>query len=222
MPVAAITGLAAEARIARSIGLRAAAGAADPTRTAAAIARLIGDGATGLISFGICGGLDPALASGRLIVPRAIATEAGARHVVHGRWHRVLIDALAGAGMAPVTGDILGTAAVVDTPARKAALFAATGAVGVDLESHLAAAAGLPFVALRAVADPAGRPLPPAALVGLDQNGRPVLGAVLASLARAPGQTAGLIRVGIDTRRALAVLRRAARVLRAELALPPG
>jgi adenosylhomocysteine nucleosidase len=225
MPVAAVTGLAAEARIAGGIGLLAAAGGGDPARTMAAIKRLIGGGATGLVSFGICGGLDPALPSGALIVPRAIRTEDQERRSVAGRWHGALVDALGVAGISPATGDLLGAASIVDAPARKAALFAATSAIGVDLESHLVATAageaGLPFVAVRVVADPAGRRLPPAVLVGLDDEGRPSLGAVSASLARQPSQIAGLIRVGLDTRRALAVLRRTAHALGAQLRSVP-
>jgi adenosylhomocysteine nucleosidase len=225
MPVAAVTGLAAEARIARGIGLRAVAGGGDPARTVAIIKRLIGDGATGLVSFGICGGLDPALASGALIVPGAIRTENQERRPVAGRWHRALVAGLGVAGISAATGDLLGAASIADTPARKAALFAATSAIGVDLESHLVAVAageaGLPFVVVRVVADPAGHPLPPAVLVGLDHQGRPALGAVLASLARAPGQITDLIRVGADTRRALAALRRAAHALSASLGSAP-
>jgi adenosylhomocysteine nucleosidase len=225
MPVAAVTGLAAEARIACRVGLRGVAGGGDPDRAVAVIKRFIGDGATGLISFGICGGLDPTLASGALIVPRAVRTENQERHPVAGRWHRALVDALGVAGISPATGDLLGATSIVDTPARKAALFAATGAIGVDLESHLVALAagkaGLPFVAVRVVADPAGCRLPPAVLVGLDHEGRPALGAVLASLARQPSQIASLIRVGIDTRRALAALRRTAHVVGAQLRSVP-
>jgi adenosylhomocysteine nucleosidase len=87
MPVAAVTGLAAEARIAREVGLRALAGGGDAARTAAAISRLIGEGATGLVSFGICGGLDPRLASGTMVLPRATRSEGGARRCVNEAWH---------------------------------------------------------------------------------------------------------------------------------------
>jgi adenosylhomocysteine nucleosidase len=104
-----------------------------------------------------------------------------------------------------------------DTPSRKAALNRQSGAIAVDLESHLvaeaAAAAGLPFAALRAVADPAERALPPAALIGLDATGHPALGRILLSLARQPAQLPALLRLARDTRRALATLRRAGTAL---------
>jgi adenosylhomocysteine nucleosidase len=226
MPVAAVTGLAAEARIARELGLRAVAGGGDAARTAAAIARLIDEGAAGLVSFGICGGLDPALASGAVVLPRQIQAESGGRYSADGKWHASLAEALRLTGTAPVTGELLGCTAIVDTPARKAALFGASGAVAVDLESHLVAqaahAAGIPFVVLRSVADAAARGLPPAVLIGLDAAGRPALGPVLASVMRHPGQIPALLQVALDTRRAFRGLRRAARSVQVLLIAAPG
>src|ERR1700726_2301215 len=110
MAVAAVTGLAAEATIARQVGLRAVAGGGDAARTKAAIQQLLGEGVTGLVSFGICGGLDPALASGTVILPRAIQSETSERHPVDETWHAALATVLAAA-----TGDLLGGRAIVDT-----------------------------------------------------------------------------------------------------------
>jgi adenosylhomocysteine nucleosidase len=221
MPVAAVTGLAAEARIAREVGLRALASGGNAARTAAAISRLIGEGATGLISFGICGGLDPRLASGTMVLPLATRSEGGARRCVNEAWHASLADVLPSAA----TGELFGSRAIVDTRARKAALFRESGAIAVDLESHLVAqaalAAGIPFVVLRVVADAAGRGLPAAALVGLDAAGEPALGVVLGSIARHPKQVPALLRVTLDTHRALRALRRAARLARAQLGAAP-
>jgi adenosylhomocysteine nucleosidase len=225
MTVAAITGLAAEARIARAIGLRAVAAGGDAARTRAAIERLIGDGATGLVSFGICGGLDPAVASGTVLLPQAVRTASGKRYAVNTAWRAALAGALRLAGVVAVSSDIVGVSAIVDTPVRKAALFGDSGAAA-DLESHLVAefahAAGLPFIVLRAVADGAQRGLPPAALVGLNAAGGAALGPVLMSLARRPGQLPALALAALDTRRALATLRRAAHALQAQLGVLPG
>lgn len=215
---AAVTGLVAEARIARRMGLDAVAAGGQNESTRAAIAGLIAAGARALISFGICGGLDPALQSGVLILPRAVLDENGARHPVDSRLHERFAQALTEAGLAPVASDMLGAAAPADTPGRKAALHRRGGAVAVDLESHLvagaAAAARIPFIALRAIADPAERSLPPAALIGLDGEGRTALGPVLRSIARHPGQMPALLLLAVDTRRALAALRQGADALR--------
>src|SRR5260370_41967985 len=77
-PTAAVTGLAAEACIVRRIGWRAVAVGGDADRTRRAIAQLIAEGASALVSFGICGGADPALGAGAP-VPPAPAPGAGGR-----------------------------------------------------------------------------------------------------------------------------------------------
>jgi adenosylhomocysteine nucleosidase len=217
MPTAAVTGLAAEARIARRIGWRATAAGGAAERTRLALAQLIAEGASALVSFGICGALDPALSSGALILPHAVSSEDGRHRRVDAALRGALAAALARAGMAVAGGDVIGAARAVDTPSRKSALHRRSGAIGVDLESHLvadaAAAAGIPFAVLRAVADPAERALPPAALIGLDAAGRPAIGRVLLSLARQPGQLPALLQLARDTRRALAALRRAGNAL---------
>jgi len=223
MPIAAVTGLAAEARLAERIGWRAAAAGGDAEETRRAMAQLVAGGARALVSFGICGGLDPALNSGALILPQAVTGEDGRRRRVDAALRGVLAAALARAAIPALGGDVLGGARAVDTPSRKAALNRQTGAIAVDLESHLvadaAAAAGLPFAVLRAVADPAERALPAAALIGLDAAGRPALGRILLSLARQPAQLPALLCLARDTRRALATLRRAGEALGGT---PPG
>ncbi len=70
---------------------------------------------------------------------------------------------------------------------------------------------------LRAVADPAGFALPPAAAIGLDEAGRIALLPVLGSILRHPGQVPALLRLARHTRAALAALERAAAALS-----PPG
>jgi hopanoid-associated phosphorylase len=214
MPVIAVCGLAAEARLARRAGLGAVAAGGDAELTAAQLKPLLAQGAAGLVSFGICGGLDPALAPGTVLLPRAVRTAGGARYPVDPAWHRALLAALRDAAIPTREGESLGTSGISATAAAKAESFRALGVSAVDMESHHAAAiaeaAGMPFLVLRAVADPAARDLPPAALIGLDGEGRPRLAAVLRSLLRSPGQLPALLRLARETRIALAALERAA------------
>lgn len=212
MPAAAaITGLAAEARLARRAGLVAVATGGDPVAVRMAAERLAARGAAALVSFGIAGGLDPALASGALLLPEAVRSEDGGRWPVDAGWRARVAAALAAAGLAAAAGDTLGARTAVASAAAKGALFRRHGAAAVDLESHIvaeaAARSGLSFLVLRAVADPAARGLPPAAAVGLDRDGHAALGPVLLSLARRPGQIPDLVRVAWDTRHALTALR---------------
>ena len=76
----------------------------------------------------------------------------------------------------------------------------------LQITLKIADANRVPFIVLRAVADRARDNLPPAVLVGLDTQGRPRSGAVIAALLRDPTQVGGLIRVAFQTRKALKAL----------------
>lgn len=192
-----------EAAIARALGIVAVGGgtAAGARRAAE---RAVARGATALISFGIAGGLDPALLPGALVIPaRIVAGDA--------TWptDAALTAALGG----PTAAALAGAEAAVATPAAKAALASATGGAAVDMESaavaEVAAARGVRFAALRAVADPAARRLPAVALHALTEDGRPALGRVLAGVLRAPWVVPSLLQLARDARAAERALGRA-------------
>jgi adenosylhomocysteine nucleosidase len=113
---------------------------------------------------------------------------------------------------------LAGTAIAV-TMAQKAALFTASHADAVDLESGAVARAAkahnVPFAVLRAIADPAGANLPPAALIALDSGGAIGISRVLASVLRHPQQIPALLQLARDAQAARKAL--AARLRR----LPP-
>ncbi len=162
-----VTGLAAEARIAARFGGAVAIGGGTPAGAAEAASRLVRDGATALVSFGLAGGLDPALRPGMVVVPDMVV--AGGR--------RFVADASLAARFGGLTGHCLlaGDAIAADAAAKRA-LMVTTGAQAIDLESgsvaRVAESHGLPFAVVRAICDPAERDLPPAALVALDRPGR--------------------------------------------------
>lgn len=210
--------MTAEARIARRTGLPVACASADAYAVAQ---RLLDGGGAGIVSFGIAGGLAPDAPPGTLVVATAVVGD-GVTIPANAAWRDRLLHALPKARAGVIAGAALPVATVED----KAALRARTGALAVDLESFAVARAcrerGRPFAVLRAVADPAGRALPPAALTGLDGDGRMAPGAVLARLLRDPGQLVGLCRLGLDLARALAALSAAARAFpRGTLGLDP-
>ncbi len=197
-----VTGLAAEARIARQLGT-VDVGGGSPAGAEAAARRLVARGATALLSFGLAGGLDPALRPGRLFAP-ATVLEAG-------RAYPTDSVVLARFGLV-AEGVLLAGGAVVAEAAAKHALWRETGAQAVDLESGavalVAAAYGLPFAVLRAICDPAERTLPPAALLALDGGGVVGLWRVLRSVALGPGQTRALLALARDAGRAHKTLTR--------------
>ncbi len=200
-PLGIVTGLAAEARLARPLGL-VAAGGGTPAGAAAAAAMLIARGVTALLSFGFAGGLDPALAPGALVLPHTLVTATA----------RLAIDPELAGRFGTPQGTLFAARAPVLSVEAKAALFAATGACAVDVESEAvaqaAAARRLPFAVLRAVCDPAWRALPPAALAALDATGAIAPLGLLAALARAPAQLPALVLLAHDAQAARAALRR--------------
>ena len=220
MATGAVTGLAAEAEIAREAGLVAAAGAGTPEGTERAIRRLIEQGVPGLVSFGIAGGLAPNLASGTLIAPAAVRVLGGEAHWVDVEWHARLTRAAHAAGLPVVVGGILGAEEIAANAAEKTRLREATHAIAIDLESHRVARAAerarLPFLVFRVIADTADRDLPAAALVPLSRSGHPSVRVVGSILAR-PGQIPDLLRLARETRSALDALRKGARALSAVL-----
>ena len=191
-----VTGLAAEARIARRLSACVEAGGGDEAGASRAAGRLIDRGCAVLLSFGLAGGLDPGLRPGDLVIPGAVAMPdpQDARFVADPGLTRLLGG--------PTHAVLLGGGPMLATAADKRIALAATGAVAVDLESaavaRIAARHGLPFAVLRAVCDPAGRDLPAAALAALDTEGRIRPGRVLAAVLRRPGGIPGLIRLGQD------------------------
>ena len=197
MKIGFVTGLAAEAALLR--GRLAAAGDGTPAGARAAAELLVAQGAQALVSFGLAGGLRPGLAPGTVLVPSGIAGGAAC--------DSALMQWLGGSTGEP----ILAGERIAATVAAKAALYREFGAPAIDLESGAVAAAaaarGLPFAVLRAVADPAERDLAPAALIPLKGDGGINLAAILRSVARRPGQIPGLIGLARDAARARAALK---------------
>lgn len=189
--------MSAEARIAARSGFPVAVGGGTAAGAEAAATRLIGQGVTALVSFGLAGGLDPMLRPGLVVVPSAVLADGA----------RLLADGAVAGRFGGLTGHVLlaGTAVVADA-AAKAALFRSTGAAAVDLESgavaSVALAHGLAFAVVRAICDPAERDLPPAALVALDSAGAIGLIRVARCVIGQPGQIPGLLALSRDAARA--------------------
>jgi adenosylhomocysteine nucleosidase len=192
MTVGVVTGLAAEARIATGLG-DVIAGGGKPDGAERAAEMLVARGARALLSFGLAGGLDPGLKPGAIVVPLAVIEGAASYNT-----DAALSTALGGW----FGGFMVASDRIVVTRDDKRALFEATLACAVDLESgavaRVAARHGLPFAVLRAICDPAVTALPPAALAALDTTGTIAFGRVAASVLSRPSQIPALARLGRD------------------------
>jgi hopanoid-associated phosphorylase len=206
LPVIVVTGMAFEARIARGEGVEVVyAARADLLERAlnAAVAR----GCSGIVSFGTAGGLAPDLEPGALIVADAVEGPFG-RIETDRRWADRLAASMATGPLASrlKRGSMAAVAAPLITADDKRALNRSTGALAVDMESHIAgataAAQRVPFAVCRAIVDPAWRTLPSAAPAGLRDDGSTALGPILRELIRQPSQLGALIQVAVDARAA--------------------
>lgn len=200
------TGLEAEARIARRAGFSTVVGAGDHRRTISVVEEAASQ-AECLVSFGIAGALMPGLKAGDVVLSTEVVDD-DRRWLSSDSLGPLIAELVAQIGA--TEGPVLGARMVLATRADKRRAWQETGAVAVDLESvvvaRAAAALGIPFVVLRAIADPATRGLPPAALVPLRADGKPMLGQVLASVMRRPQQLPTLLGVAREARQALAAL----------------
>lgn len=155
-----------------------------------------------LLSFGVAGALTPSLRPGAIVVDGDPAMAA------------LLHAALPKADRGLVTG----SDRIVGSRDAKAVLAARTGALAVDMETHIArrvaARHRLPFGVVRAISDGCDESLPPAALVGMRPDGGIALGAVLLSLVRKPAQLPALMRTGRQATLAFRALDEAADALR--------
>jgi hopanoid-associated phosphorylase len=216
-PIVAVTCLSFEARIAAGPGVTVLCGDAD--RLIDALESAIRGGCSGIISFGIAGGLAPALAPGHWVVASKVVSGIG-QFTTDRLWAQRLLQRLPDA----VHAAIFGVDAPVVEAATKHMLGERTRTVAVDMESHVAARVaavhGLPFAACRVIIDPAHRTLPPAALVGLRPDGTPDAPAVLRSLMRHPRQLPALIQTALDARAARRALLGGRRQLGAGFGFP--
>lgn len=204
------------------------AGGGDAARLEAALEARAAE-ARIILSCGIAGALDPGLKAGDVVIDlndkplpfrSSGAVPSPGRDQGRQNWvggggdpssdafgeglRKALSDARCGA--------IIGQDHIAASPAEKAALYAQTGALAVDMETHIAARVAarhsLPFAAIRVISDTAHEALPPAALVGMNPDGTMALGRVLGSLARHPTQLPALIRTGRNAETAFRALRR--------------
>ncbi|WP_448190978.1 phosphorylase family protein [Azospirillum sp. sgz301742] len=211
-----LTGVAAEARVLRALPgapPRVACSGADAERARALAEDLVAQGAAALVSFGLAGGLAQGWGAGALLLATEVRLPDGAVHAVDAAWRAEVLARARAAGVRLESGTLACAARVLATPADKRALALCSGAVAVDMESHAvvlaARAACLPFLVLRAVADPWDVAIPPLALAGVGPDGRLRPLAVAAGLARDPRHLPALLRLAGDSRAGLAALRKA-------------
>jgi adenosylhomocysteine nucleosidase len=164
-----------------------------------------------VVSWGLCGALDPRFRPGDLILGAEVVSGEGSIRADEAVTSS-LAQRLRSAGAHVVVERLAASDAPVLSAAAKAELRRSTGAAGVDMESLIAGQFALeqraPFAILRAVADPAERDLPPLVLRAVDSDGGVDAAAIIKELIRSPSQFAGLRALAADSRAAFQALKR--------------
>jgi len=212
-----VVGLAFEARIAAGPGMHVVCGG-DGRHLSATLAAAIAEArmhfgdCPGIISFGVAGGLAPQLRPGTCVIGSAVLSGSN-RMPTNQKWSQQLLQTFPDA----VSGMILGVTAPVSDPRDKRALHLNTGAIAVDMESHVVAtvatAHGLPVAAMRIIADPAERALPASAVAAMRPNGTTNIGAMIRAMLMRPRETPALLHTAFDALAARATLVRGRRLL---------
>lgn len=222
-----VTGIAAESRaLARGLQQhhhlidrleqRLGCAGADAERARSIAQNLLDAGARGLVSFGIAGGLDPALQPGALVLAEEVALPGGGAVAVDSAWRAGVLARLQETDTRTVGGRLLGSARVIAAPRDKRDCFQVHGAAAVDMESHAVAGvaeqAGVPLLVVRAVADSAERALPGLVIGSIGPDGEPRGGLVASRLLLQPWTLPALLRLRGDARSALRTLSEVARI----------
>lgn len=170
--IGVVCGMQREARFLRHPGIRVAIAGSRRELALARLSELIGSGVNALVSFGTAGALRPGIATGALI----LGIEAVDAHGVRWAANQRLVNSLAVRLPGVVQGTVLGIDSPVLAPSGKADWSRQTGALAVDMESHLVAAEaarrGLSFAILRAIVDDSETEIPAALANSIDEQGR--------------------------------------------------
>lgn len=198
---------------------------AGPEHARAAAERLAAAGVAGLVSWGCAAALDAQLKPGDLVLPERILGNDGAILECAADWRAPFAEALSQDNTISLyVGTLAESPSVVASVAAKWAL-GQSGALAVDMESaavaRVAQAAGLPFLAARAIADTSDMAMPPSVMAALNPRGDVRLGTLLAYTLRHPGQVAELIQLGRAFGAAIRTLRAARACAGADFRFPP-
>jgi adenosylhomocysteine nucleosidase len=184
-------------------------------RAGAAADSLLAEGATALLSWGCAGGLAASLVPGNLILPRTIISADQSVVPADVGWHERLCRILRGYKNFH-TGPLAESPTVLSSAAEKRTFSEKFDAIAVDMESasvaRTARHAQVPFIAIRAVADPLEMSIPLSALEAINDDGRLQLLKLLHGLARNPAELFLLIRLNHHFRKARTTLATIARL----------
>ena len=161
---------------------------------------LVSNGATHLISWGCAAALNPELKSGDLTLADSLLDALHVQITIDSAWHAQVKNSLA-KSLSVHTGTLLESLQIVALSSDKKQLHTKTNAIVLDMESvaiaKVAQEKNLPFLAIRAIADPVKMDLPQAVSVAMNKQGKVLISPLLKYLLFHPSELAGLIKLGL-------------------------
>lgn len=165
---------------------------------------------TGILSFGLCGGLAPGLPVGGVVLAGTLIDGTETYHPDYD-WTARLAMCL---GVTPVPYFSTGQFNLADTPDQRAKLYQQYGTHAIDDESgpmaEFAKQRGIPFAVMRVVSDAWNDTVPLAARNALNPDGTANVSSIIAWLEANPDQAGGQIwdlsKIALDYNLSLNVL----------------
>jgi len=218
LPVILATGFTREVRTVEAPGIVAIAGGGVASKLEERLETAARQGAAGIVSYGLTGGLADGLKVGDWVVGNRIA--GGIDHPCDPAWRDAIAARLPGARI----GGFFADGRMIDTIAEKRALGVNHDALAVDMESHVAArvarAHGLPFAIVRIISDEVDHLLPHAITVSMRPDGGFDRTRMRASLAAAPDQMRDVVQTMAQFLTGFRGLRRGAKLMGERVAFP--
>lgn len=171
-----------------------------PTKAIKATELLIAKGCSKLISWGCAAALDSSLNAGDLCLPKTIIAENQLCYPTHPAWQQHTTKLLS--GLQPISsGSLCESSSIIATNIDKKNLHDTFGGVALDMESaaiaKVAQKANIPFLVIRAIADPADMNMPGAVIYALNNEGSVNIKKLLIYLLTHPYEIPSLIRLGL-------------------------
>jgi hopanoid-associated phosphorylase len=161
---------------------------------------LVSNGATHLMSWGCAAALSPELKSGDLTLADSLVDANQVQININSAWHTHVKNSLA-KSLSVHTGVLLESKTIVSLSSEKKQLHEQTQAIVLDMESvaiaKVAQEKNLPFLAIRAIADPVTMDLPKAVSVAMNDKGKVLISPLLKYLLLHPSELPALIKLGL-------------------------
>lgn len=185
--------------------------------------QLLAKGSCKLISWGCAAALDHPLNAGDLCLPKIIIAESQQHYPTHSAWQQHTTKLLS--ELQPIYSEPLcESSSIVATITDKKKLHDASGSIALDMESaaiaKIAQKADIPFLVIRAIADPANMNMPNAVIHALGNEGSVDIKKLVVYLLTHPNELPSLIKLGLAFRLARKRLKSVANALESIISFP--